>query len=86
MLHVKKPEEPIDDNTSAPPSADIDNSAADTLNFKQLNDTDINNIQNNVFNSAEYSLDESKYNKSKQTTSTNKIQTKTDVSFKIQIC
>ena len=84
MLHVRKPEEPSVDDTSAPPSADIDNSNGDAKNPKPATDTVAKDIKNKIFNSAEYSLDESKYNKSKQTANTNKIKTKPNVSFKIK--
>lgn len=93
MLHVKKPDEPVADDTSAPLSADIDdisdNTAAKVSSQPDnLDSNSANSTQNNDFNSVDDFQDESKYNKSKQNCTTtitnpNKIKSKTNVSCKI---
>lgn len=94
MLHVKKPEEPIADDTSVPLTANVDDISDNTATKEssQPPNTNTNNstnaTENYDFNSVNDFQDESKYNKSKQnctTTNTNpiKIKTKTNVSCKI---
>ncbi|KAM7354234.1 tubulin tyrosine ligase-like 4B isoform 2-T5 [Cochliomyia hominivorax] len=73
MLHVKKPEEPVVDDTSAPLTADTDDITDDATKEYQPGNTctAVGDVRNYDFNSVDDLQDESKYNKSKLTFTTN---------------
>ncbi|XP_037808642.1 probable beta-tubulin polyglutamylase isoform X3 [Lucilia sericata] len=68
MLHVKKPDEPVDDDTSALLSTNTDDIAQNRIDSEPTisSTPTANETQNDMFNSVDDFLDESKYNKSKQ--------------------
>ncbi|XP_046805483.1 tubulin polyglutamylase ttll-4 isoform X2 [Lucilia cuprina] len=73
MLHVKKSDEPANDDTSALLSDKTDDTAHNRIDSEPTNSntTTANETQNDMFNSVYDSLDESKYNKSKQINTSN---------------